>query len=163
VTECGLLEQSAVLLRPADAAAARAITCAHTGQLLGCARQEPAGARSWWRRLAPALVAVYEQPDEPLVFTVHRGWGLRPRREVRDADGHPIGGLRGPRVENAHGRTVALLGSPEEAGARAFRAPDGTELARLTPGPEGLGLVFAANLVDPFLKMLLLAAALTGD
>jgi hypothetical protein len=160
VTECGLLEQPVVVLRPTDAAAARPIACPQTGQLLGCARRQPQGGRSWWRLLAPAVVAVYEQQDEPLVFTIRRGWGLRPRHEVRDADDHPIGILHGPRIVNAHGRTLAVLGPGEEPGCQVFRAPAGAELARVTPGPDGVCLAFAPDLLDPFVKMLLLAAAL---
>ena len=36
------------------------------------------------------------------------------------------------------------------------------ELARLTPGPEGLRLAFHPDVGDPFVRMLLLAAVL-GD
>jgi hypothetical protein len=47
-------------------------------------------------------------------------------------------------------------------GTRVFRGRGGQELARLQPGPDGERLAFHPELGDPFLKMLLLAAALSG-
>jgi hypothetical protein len=46
------------------------------------------------------------------------------------------------------------------SGEHVFRTPGGYELARLTPGADGLRLTFAPGVEDPFLRMLLLAAAL---
>jgi hypothetical protein len=153
------LERRVVVLGPTNATT-RPITCPDTGLRLGFARREPRPGGPWWRRLAPPGLAVHEQDDEPLVFTVRRAWGLGPRLHVRDADGHPVGCVRGARVENVWGRTLAVLRPGEAAGERVFRTPDGRELARLLPGPAGLRVSFAAGVEDPFLKMLLLAAAL---
>jgi hypothetical protein len=160
VSEPGLLERPAVLLRPADAAALRPITCADTGQPLGFARRPPRPKRPWWRRLTAPPLAVHEQEDEPLVFTVRRPWALSSRREVRDAESNPIGSVRGSRVENIYGRTLAVLGPADASGERIFRTPGGYELARLTPAADGLRLSFTPGVEDPFLRMLLLAAAL---
>jgi hypothetical protein len=160
VSEPGLLEQPAVLLRPADDAARRPIACADTGRPLGFARRPPRPARPWWRRLLTPPLAVHEQEDEPLVFTVGRPWALSSRRDVRDADGNPIGSVRGPRVENIYGRTLATLVPGGASGEHVFRTPGGYELARLTSGADGLRLAFAPGVEDPFLRMLLLAAAL---
>jgi hypothetical protein len=155
-----MLERAAVLLRPVEDGATRPILCAETGQLLGFARRPPQPARPWWRRLRPPPLAVHEQEDEPLVFTVRRPWLLSPRREVRDADDNPVGSVRGPRVENIYGRALATLVPGGEAGERVFRTPGGYELARLSPSADGLRLAFAPGVEDPFLRMLLLAAAL---
>jgi hypothetical protein len=123
--------------------------------VVGFARREPAGA-AWWGRLGPAVLAVHELEDEPLLFTVRRAWGLWPHRQVRDADGHAVGGLRGKAVLDARGRPLAL------AEHRVFRGRGGEELAELVPQGGGLRLTFHAGVRDPFLRMLLLAAALGG-
>jgi hypothetical protein len=160
VSQPGVLERAAVLLRPVENGANWPIACAETGQPLGFARRPPQPARPWWRRLRPPPLAVHELEDEPLVFTVRRPWFLSPRREVRDADENPVGSVRGSRVENIYGRTLATLVRASEPGERVFRTPGGYELARLSPSPEGLRLAFAPGVDDPFLRMLLLAAAL---
>jgi hypothetical protein len=155
-----LLEQSALVVGDPDPVGTRLLCCPETVAALGFARRDPWPGPPWWRVLVPPVLAVHEQEEQPLVFTVRRAWGLLLRRQVRDADGHPVGGLRGASVESAWGRTVAILRPGENPGERVFRTPQGAELARLTPTPQGLRVTFAAGLDDPFLKMLLLAAAL---
>ncbi len=157
-----MLEQRVLLVQPRTAAATQPILDAESGRPLGYARWRPPSSGPWWRRLVPAVVAVHEQEDEPLVFTVHRGWGLWPRREVRDADGRPVGSLRGGRVLDAGGRPVAELAAIDGTGELVFRGRGGRELARLTSGPDGLRLAFSPELGDPFVRMLFLAAALAG-
>ncbi len=154
-----MLEQRVLLMPPREAAAMRPILDAESGRRLGFARWPPV-AGSWWRRLAPPVLAVHEEEDEPLVFTIRRTWGLRPWREVRDADGRPVGWLRGGCVADAGGRPVAELTASAGNGGRVFRGRGGRELARLTSGPEGLRLAFSPDVGDPFLRMLLLAAVL---
>jgi hypothetical protein len=154
-----MLEKQVLLVPPRGAAAAQPILDAESGRPLGSARWRPA-AGGWWRRLAPPVLEVHEEDDEPLVFTVHRAWGLWPRREVRDADGRPVGWLCGGRVSDAGGRPVVELAAPAGNGGRVFRGRGGRELARLTPGPEGLRLAFSPDVGDPFVRMLLLAAVL---
>jgi hypothetical protein len=155
-----MLEQRVLLVAPRGAGATQPILDGETGRPLGFARR-PAPSGPWWRRLAPPVLAVHEEEDEPLVFTVHRTWGLRPRREVRDADGRTVGSLRGSSVWDVAGRPVAEL-TAAGSGERIFRGRGGRELARLTPGPEGLRLAFNPDVGDPFVRMLLLAAVL-GD
>jgi hypothetical protein len=105
-------------------------------------------------------LAVHEEEDEPLVFTVHRAWGLWPRREVRDAEGRPVGSLCGGRITDMDGRPVAELAVSGDDGERVWCGRGGRELARLTPGPDGLRLSFSPDVGDPFVRMLLLAAVL---
>ncbi len=155
-----MLEKRVLLVRPRTAAATQPILDAESGQPLGFANWRPAAEGPWWRRLAPAVVAVHEQEDEPLVFTVHRPWSLWPRREVRDADGRPVGSLRGGRVFDSGGVAVAELAAVDSTPELVFRTRGRRELARLTPGPDGLRLAFSPDLGDPFVRMLLLAAAL---
>jgi hypothetical protein len=155
-----MLEQRVLLVQPRTTAGTQPILDAESGRPLGFACWWPAPAGPWWRRLAPAVVAVHEQEDEPLVFTVRRAWSLWPRREVRDADGHPVGSLRGGRIHDASGRPVAELTAADGSGERAFRGRGGRELARLASRPESLRLAFNPDVKDPFVRMLLLAAVL---
>jgi hypothetical protein len=55
---------------------------------------------------------------------------------------------------------VAVLAGGGPGGGRVFRGRGEVELARLSEGPDGVRVAFAADLVNPFVKMLLLAAAL---
>jgi hypothetical protein len=158
-SDAGLLEQPA--LRLPCGGAAGAIARADSGAAVGAARWRRA-RRPWWRRFGRAVLAVHERQgaaDEPLVFTVRRCWSLLAWREVRDAEGLPVGLLLGPRVLNRFGRQVAAL--DREGGTSAFRAPDGRVLARLSAAEGGVRVAFEAEVVnEPFVKMLLLAAAL---
>jgi hypothetical protein len=148
----GLLEQSALRL-PRGA-----------GAIAGADGEPAVGAARWrrrWRPFGRAVLAVHERQgpgDEPLVFTVRRCWGLLPWREVRDAEGVTVGYLLGPRIYNRFGRQVAALGGE---GGPAFRAPDGRALAHLRRAEGGAQVAFEPELLnEPFVKMLLLAAAL---
>ncbi len=156
--DAGLLEQPALRLPRGAGAIARA----DSGAAVGEARWRRA-RRPWWRRLGRAVLAVHERQgpgDEPLVFTVRRCWSLLPWREVRDAEGVTVGYLLGPRVCNRFGREVATRG-PQ--GGPAFHAPDGRALAQLSAAEDGVHIAFEAELAnEPFVKMLLLAAALVG-
>jgi hypothetical protein len=117
-------------------------------------------SRPWWAWFTPPVLEVREQEDAPLVFTVRRRWPRR-RREVRDADGRLVGWLMGPVVGNRHGRRLAVL--ERTAGRGVWRGPDGQELGRLESEGGRLRVTFAPSAAgDPFLKMLLLAAALTA-
>jgi len=123
--------------------------------VLGYARRE-ARSSPWWRRLLGRSVwAVREQEDEPLLFTIQRAWGWLPRRCVCDAEGQWVGTLLGRRIHDRRGRLLATL----ETGV--FRAPDHRVLAELASTAAGLRLTFSEDVVgEPFVKMLLLAAAL---
>jgi hypothetical protein len=157
-----MLEQRELLMRPRQSSTAQPIVDAESGAPLGYAQWRAASDRPWWRRFGGSLLAVHEHEDEPLLFTIRRCWGLRVRHEVRDADGHRVGSLVGRAVHDRHGRTVAVR-QPEPGGA-VFRGPDQRELARLTSGIDGLRLSFGDEVfLNPFAKMLLLAAALSAE
>ncbi|HEY7154310.1 MAG TPA: hypothetical protein VH575_10170 [Gemmataceae bacterium] len=150
-----MLEQRVLLLRPRTASAVQAIADGESGAPLGFARWQAETPSSWRRLFGRSVLAVHEQEDEPLLFTVRRAWSLLPRREVRDAEDQPIGSLLGRLVQDQHGRVVASLQDG------VFRSPRQHILAELVSAPDGLRLCFHAGVADePFVKMLLLAAAL---
>jgi hypothetical protein len=153
-----MLEQGALVLRPPDDRGLRAIV-SDTGQPLGYAWWRPP-RRPWWR-LAPPVLAVHEQEDEPLLFTVRRRWPLLPGCELRDAEGRPVGYLRGPRISDRLGRCVARREKGAEGSACCYRHPAGRALGEVARADGGAVLRFApAVRDDPFAKMLLLGAAL---
>jgi hypothetical protein len=150
-----MLEQRVLLLRPREASASQAIVDGDTGAPLGSARWETEANGFWRRRFGRAVLAVHEHEDEPLLFTIRRAWSLLPRREVRDADGHFVGSLLGRLVQDRYGQTVAALQNG------VFRSPQQRPLAELTSSADGLRVSFRADIAgEPFVKMLLLAAAL---
>ncbi len=147
-----MLERGSLLVREPGADGSRSIEDAATGAELGTAR--PA-ARPWWLPLRSVL-EIRETGDAPLVFTIRRGWPLLARREVRDAEGRPVGRLHGPLVEDAAGRCLAVLG-PDGT----FRRRNGRIAARLTGEKRCIAICFDAETdADPFGRMLLLAAVL---
>jgi hypothetical protein len=151
-----MLEHTVLLVRSrTPSPAVQAIVDGDSGTVLGYARWETEPT-PWWRRMfGGGVLAVHEQEDEPLLFTVRRVWGFLPRREVCDADGQPIGTLLGRLVHDRYGRPLAAL----ENGI--FRASNRHPLAELSPTAEGLRLTFGDDIAsEPFVKMLLLAAAL---
>ncbi|HKI35580.1 MAG TPA: hypothetical protein VKA46_27230 [Gemmataceae bacterium] len=167
-----MLENGALLLRPCaafpgaaaegEAAAlepARAVLDALTGAPRGFAGWRRRG-RLWPRWLSRPVLAVHESDDAPLLFTVHGLWGLAARWEVRDADGNVLGVLCGPLIKDRFGRNLALWERSAGDVGRA-RDGDGRELMTVMATPEGTRVAFAAGAEgNPFLKMLLLAAAL---
>jgi hypothetical protein len=153
-----MLEQRVLLLLPACDSATRAIVSADSGAPQGFAQWRPRKG-AWWR-LRPAVLAVHEDEDAPLLFTVRRWLALLPWREVRDAEGRRIGFLFGKWLSNRLGRRLARVERLDE-GAYAFRQPNGRLLGEVRLGPEGARLTFASEVEhEPFVKMLLLAAAL---
>jgi hypothetical protein len=157
-----MLEQSVLILRPWDPVTARLPIAAESGAPLGFACRRQAEAAAWWRWLTRPMLAVHEQGDEPLVFTVRRIWCLTPRREVLDADGNRVGLLQGAFLLGPHGRRLAHRERETVEGRTVFRDGAGHTLAELT-GDGDRQLAFHAEVEnEPFAKMLLLAAAL-GD
>jgi hypothetical protein len=149
-----MLEHRVLLLRWRTASALQPIVDGDSGVPLGYARwQTPC---RWWRRLfGGTLLAVHEQEDEPLLFTVRRGGSLWPRREVRDAEEQPIGFVLGRLVHDRFGRLVAALQDG------LFRNPHQRILAEMNSTTDGVRLTFGDDIAgEPFVKMLLLAAAL---
>lgn len=128
---------------------------------VGIARwQQPES--SWLGWFSRPSFSVHETDDEPLVFTVRRLWGLTPSWEVCDADGHRVALVRPGWVWDRYGDCLAWL-DRAAADALRFCGRDGRELARLSREGEGLRLEFVPELHgEPFLKMALLGAALSG-
>jgi hypothetical protein len=163
-----MVENGALLLRPCAAfpgAAVAALEPAHvvldalTGAPLGFAGWRRRGG-AWRRWLSRPVLAVHESDDAPLLFTAHGLWGLSARWEVRDADGGVIGVLCGPLVKDRFGRNLALW-EHGPGGAGRARDRDGRELLAALPTADGTRVVFTAETEgNPFLRMLLLAAAL---
>lgn len=167
-----MLENGALLLRactgvpgavPCGEAAAlepaQAVLDAQTEAPLGFAGWRR-GGRLWPRWLSRPVLAVHEGDDAPLLFTVHGLWGLSPRWEVRDADGNVLGVLCGPLVKDRFGRNLALCERPA-GGVGRTRDREGRELMTVLPTAGGRRVAFAGEAEgNPFLKMLLLAAAL---
>jgi hypothetical protein len=150
-----MLEESELLLGQPGRDAGRDIAAA-SGAPVGSARWRPPGRPAWWR-FGRRVLEVREHDDEPLVFTVRRCWGLLSRYEVRDADGHGIGYVLGPWLQDSYGGCLAVC-RPEAGGVLA---PDGDVLAAVSNGGGATRVRFASSAAgDPFLKMMLLAAAL---
>jgi hypothetical protein len=158
VQENGLLEQT-VLLLPRPNAGARRDLLAAGGEPVGFARRQ---RRPWWQRWLPEVVAVHEMVDEPVVFTIRRGFGLRPSYRLLDAEDELVGTIALPWVLDRWGRpSVELTSLP--AGRGEFRTLAGELLAEWTLAGSVVRLALH-DLArgDPFVKMLLLAAMLNG-
>jgi hypothetical protein len=150
-----MLEQRTLLLRPRSTSGVQVILDGESGVPLGFARWQPAASPGWRRLLARRVLAVHEQEDESLLFTIRRTWGLLPRREVQDADDQFVGSLLGRLIHDRFGRPVAALRDG------VFFTPSHRALAELAATPDGLRLWFGPAIAgEPFIKMLLLAAAL---
>jgi hypothetical protein len=154
-----MLEHRILLVRRPAASAVQSIDDGDSGTPLGFVRRVAEAPGSWWLPFGRSILAVHEHEDEPLLFTIRRAWSLLPRREVCDADGCPVGSLLGRLVQDRHGRTVAALQVGNGSGS--FRSPAQRTLAELTVTAEGLRIEFRPEILgEPFVKMLLLAAAL---
>jgi hypothetical protein len=132
------------------------------GRPVGVARWQLAPADAWLPWLVRPTLTVHETDDEPLVFIVRRLWALTPSWEVCDADGNRVALLRRDWVWDRYGDCLAWLDRGAADGCR-FHGRDGRELAYLSWASEDLRLEFGAELGDePFVKMALLAAVLSG-
>jgi hypothetical protein len=110
--------------------------------------------------LSRPVLAVHEDDDAPLLFTVHRRWSLFGRWEVRDADGNVLGVLSGPFIKDRFGRHLARWERSAGGLARACDG-EGRELLTVAQTAEGTRVAFAPGAEgNPFLKMVLLSAAL---
>jgi hypothetical protein len=169
----GMLETGTLLLLPCTASPAaggeaaglepaRAVLDARTGAPLGIAGWRPC-AGLWRRWLGRPVLAVHESDDAPLLFTVHRLWGLSARWEVRDAEGNVLGRLCGPLITDRFGRHLALWERPAGGAGRA-RDAGGRELMTVGAAADETRVAFAAEAEgNPFLKMLLLAVVLVDS
>lgn len=151
-----MLEHRVLLLHARKPATKQLIVDADSGAVLGFVRWEQERTRSWRQLFSRRVLAVHEQDDEPLLFTVSRAWSLLPRLEVKDAEGELIGNVLGRFLRDRYGRPIAIL---EED---AFHDPYRRRLAELIASPAGLRLRYSEDIDgEPFVKMLLLAVALT--
>jgi hypothetical protein len=154
VQETGLLEQS-VLLVPASPGQRRRLL-AVSGQPVGFARRLEQG--SWWSWWCSGL-AVHEEEDQPLVFTIKRRFILMKRREVVDADGELVGTVALPWLLDRWGKPVVEV-RPRHSTSGAFLA-NGSVVGEWSLQEGSLRLAFMPAIMDePYLKMLLLAAIL---
>jgi hypothetical protein len=151
VPEQGLLEQPAFVVRPGED---RRLLAGPEGEVVGFARWQ---ARGIWHAGPWSVLAVYEQEQAPLVFTVRRLFSLIPRHEVRDADGDLVGVLAGPWVLDRWQRPALRV---------QIRGAEGQildERGGVLAHWMGSHLILAPLAWhDPFAKMLLLAAFLTA-
>lgn len=154
-----MLEHHALLLLPPDAKGSRSIRAAKApSQTLGFAcRRDPEGIWSW---LDYPVCEVHEEEDAPLLFTVRRRWTWPARFDVRDAEDVLVGSLVGRFVLNEFNRRIAERRRLSNC-LVALYGPVEEPLATLEAGAAGLRVTFHAETErDPFVKMLLLAAAL---
>jgi hypothetical protein len=162
-----MLETTCLLVQPwvaapsggsAEGRPSRLILDAASGKQLGLARL------GWRRSLAWFVhpqVTVAESPDESLLFTLHRT--LLPPRAwyVHDADGGWVGTVYRRHIRFHSGRPLARIEPLAGSGGETYRNPEGRELAVLRIIGPNRQLTFADWLGgNPFLRMLLLAAAL---
>jgi hypothetical protein len=150
-----MLEHRVLLVRPRTPSSIQLIVDGENGAPLGYARWE-AEPSPWWRRVfRRRVLAVHEQEDEPLLLTIRQSWSWLPRRHVCDAEGNSVGSLYGRVIDDRYGRPLASL----ENGV--FLGPDRRLLADLVSTVDGQRLTFSDDIAaEPFVKMLLLAAAL---
>jgi hypothetical protein len=155
----GLLERKALLLAPRDASGRRLLVDPETATPVGFCRRRP--RVGWFSRFRRQITAVHELLDESLLCSVRRCWSLFSWWEVWDADDHVLGWHGGPLVVSRSGVRVAALEEEAETGAAWFIGPAGVTLARLARQEDDVFLSFSEEVLgQPFVKMLLLAAAL---
>jgi len=157
-----MLEAPRLLIGPPAADGSRTIVDAATEQVLGTAEWQGSTGSWWWPR--PRILAVHEHvhEDRPLLFTVRRRWNWPPRREVADAEGIPIGELIGDWLRDACSRRRAVRSRQDLETTLIDK--DGEPLASYEWVPCGLQFEFVPHMADdPYLKMLLLAAALCDE
>jgi hypothetical protein len=153
-----MLETPVLLLRPTVVGQPRVIADAVSGKPLGFARLQPDAQRGWLGSLLGSILAIHEQEEEPLVFTVRRCL-LWTQREVRDAEGERVGYLGRGTIRDRNRLLYAHTRFDEEG--MVYQCVNGAVLAATRPTPPGLELSFTKVIEgDPFAKMLLLAAAL---
>lgn len=116
--------------------------------------------RSWF---GPRTLEIYESDDESLVFQMQRG--LLPGWVISDSEGQRIGRLSGWQtvtLEDATGQLLATVVA--DTGSMNIIAGEGHELGRFTHSAAGVEVSFNAEIMgDPFVKMLVLAAAIARE
>jgi hypothetical protein len=116
----------------------------------------PRGPR-WLRWLRRPALEVHESDDEPLLLTMHPGWGNR--WDVREAENSLVGYLHGPLLLDSLGDELAVFRWSPPAGKGLFTHRHRGALALLERRDAGLCLEFSPQAASPFERMVLLAAA----
>jgi hypothetical protein len=166
-----MLEQPTLLLRPwrpaleGQAGTLRAwIVEPVTATPLGFASRRAPGSLRWLRWWHRPTVAVHEADDEPLVFTMRAGWSWNPSWRVHDAEGRTVGRVWDELLLDRRDEPLAQLVPGSELGATIYQGRGGQQLACTGWEDEGVRLTFLMHRRDnPFVKMLLLAAALVHN
>jgi hypothetical protein len=166
-----MLEQPALLLRPDGVIGPPAswrvsIDQSQDGAVLGFAeRRGGRGRFAWLRWWATPFFEVHEShetDDEPLLLTVRQVWGTR--WQVQDADGVPVGRLRGGTLLDRKDQPLAVLRRGADRRTASYRDAQQRELAVTVCTAEGVRLTFLPEGDgNPFVKMVLLAATLVHN
>lgn len=166
-----MLEASQLLIQPAAGSPSRgSSTClawvirdAARGCTLGGARRS-SDRPAWLRWLRPAAIVVYETEDESLLCTIRRRWCPAPAWEVRDAEGRCVGRLRGSAILDHQGQPLARIETLPTDVSTWFLSHDRQPLGTARRNRTATTLAFATDRdIDPFAKMLLLAAVMVED
>lgn len=162
-----MLESSSLLLSSwtPDVASGlwqRVVADGTNGAALGQVRYREPVRRSWFAWLRAYRLEVLETEDAALLCTVVRSWGLLRLWDVYDAEERRVGSLYPPSLLDGEG---FRCGRTRLADSRCgdVLSPSGGRLAEFVIDAAGaLRLRFAPEpRPDPFLRMLLLADALT--
>lgn len=163
-----MLESASLLLLPWTLEAGIPETGACTRGVLDGTTAAPLGlvrsaglSRSWLTWLWPYRLEVFETEDAALLLTLTRTWGLLRMWDLYDADGNRVGSIYPPVLLDAEGLRRGYLHLREQRGE--FLGLAAQRLADFEiDATAALHLHFAADLEpNPFLRMLLLGAALT--
>jgi hypothetical protein len=157
-----MLETRVLLLHPAISGRRRAIIDAASGEQVGFALTQPDLERGWFGSFLGPQLAIHEQEDEPLLFTMRRCVFRWTQYEVRDAEGERIGFVMGSAIRDCNRFLYATLRMRSDEGV--YQCVNGATLAVMRPTAEGRELAFAKVVeMAPFAKMLLLAASLVQE
>jgi hypothetical protein len=122
-----------------------------THAFLGLVRCRRRWSGTWFGWLEQPVVEVFETADESFLFRMWRSWGPSKTWRVADAEGRPVGTLRGTQVRGWQGQLLAIVAMAERSGR--------------WQSPEGIVARFALEVLegDPFVRMVLLASLLRID
>ncbi len=162
-----MLEQSVLVLRPWSNPAGEGhaprifIDAEDAGPTLGFAHWQPTPDQSWLQRLVERpVLTVHEMDDEPLLMSLHKGWNWRPSWEVCDAEGETVGRVHGSLLLDPYDRPMGKWRWSGDRKSGVIGSAEQGELARVHIAAEGHWLRFTEQAPSPFVRMVLLAAAL---
>jgi hypothetical protein len=162
-----MLESRVLLLRPWQLSPGETeprlwIIDPQSAAALGFVCRKPVGGLlrwlPWWRS---TVIAIHESGDEPLLCTLSRRPGPWASWRVRDADDHLVGQVCGFRLFDGQNALLATAHPRPEEGTTSYLGAQNRELAVTALESDGVRLTFLLGERDnPFIKMVLLAAAL---